>query len=451
MILRKIRNNHFLSFAGNVILAGMGICIYSVLARNFKTKDDFGYWVFFIITVLTLADVFRTGFLQNSLIKFYAGTNVKRASNIAGSAWFIGFCITMAACVLNLVAYWLLYDTASEATRIMIRWFGVTFLVMLPFSVALWILQAEERFGIIMIVRAITQGLLFIFIVLLIVFNRLTFLNAVYAHFVACLLTSIITLSAGWDKIRTVRHRSKQSIKELFHYGKFSVGTSIASQLLKSSDTFVINFMLVGNAAAAAVAVYSVPQQLMQLIDIPIRSFTSTAMPMISAASNKGDDKQVTYLMKKFAGMLTIALLPVCIAGFFGVGILVDLLGGKKYHDSDALMVFRIFMCFAMLLPVDRFMGITLDMINKPRLNMIKVYVMLIVNVVADIAGLLIFHNIYGVALASILTFATGTIFGYWSLKKYLHFKMRDIFILGYAELKDLVRGFINKKHKANG
>ena len=106
-------------------------------------------------------------------------------------------------------------------------------------------------------------------------------------------------------------------------------------------------------------------------------------------------------------------------------------------------------MSFAMILPVDRFLGITLDMINKPRVNMVKVYIMLAVNVVADIAGLLIFHNIYGVALASILTFLIGTMYGYWSLKKYLNFTMRDIFVLGYAELKHLITGLLHKKLKA--
>ncbi|MES2275067.1 MAG: polysaccharide biosynthesis C-terminal domain-containing protein [Bacteroidota bacterium] len=446
MILKKLRNNHFLSFAGNVAVAGMGICIYSMLAHNLPTQDDLGHWVFFIVGILTLADVFRTGFIQNSLIKFYAGTAPERAANIAGSAWFIGFCITIAACIINLLFYIFYYDAADESTRIMIRWFGITFLTSLPFSVALWILQAEGRFGILLILKALTQGMLFVFMGLLIVFHRLTFLNAIYVYYVACAITSVTTIFMGWDRVKTITKRSRESIRELFHYGKFSVGTSIASQLLRSSDIYVINFMLIGKAAAAAVGVYNVPQQLMQVIEIPIRSFTATAMPMISAASNKGNDQEVVYLMKKFAGMLTLALLPVCIVGFIGAGLWIDILAGKKYVGSDAGIVLRIFMCYAMLLPVDRFMGITLDMINKPRINMIKVYIMLAVNVIGDVAGLLIFHNIYGVALASILTFATGTIYGYISLKRYLNFTMVDIFTLGFAELKELAGKALRKK-----
>ena len=70
---------------------------------------------------------------------------------------------------------------------------------------------------------------------------------------------------------------------------------------------------------------------------------------------------------------------------------------------------------------------------------MIKVFLMLTVNVIGDFTGILIFHNLYAVAVVSIFTFATGTIFGYWALKKHLQFKISDIFVLGYIELKELI------------
>jgi O-antigen/teichoic acid export membrane protein len=444
MILKKLRNNHFLSFAGNVVVAGMGILVTFLLYHYLGSKDEVGYWIFFIQN-LTLADVFRTGFLQNSLIKFYAGSGPERSKNIAGSAWYIGICITLLACIINLVLYLIFHNSDNQSIQTIVNWFGITFIATLPFSVALWILQAEGRFGIILYLRVFNQGLMFVFVILLIVFHHLTVRNTVLANLISSGAASIFTIAAGWDRLKAIGNRSREGIKELFHYGKFSVGTSFASNLLRSSDIYVIKIMM-GSGADAAVGVYSIPQRLMEIIEIPIRSFTSTAMPLISAASNNGDDARVVYLMKKFAGMLIIALLPICIGGFIGAGVIIDIIGGKKFAGSEAALIFRIFMTFAMLLPVDRFMGITLDMINKPRVNMIKVYIMLAVNVAGDIAGLLIFHSIYGVALASILTFTAGTVFGYWSLKKYLKFTMRDIFTLGYAELKGLI---VEALHKA--
>ncbi len=57
----------------------------------------------------------------------------------------------------------------------------------------------------------------------------------------------------------------------------------------------------------------------------------------------------------------------------------------------------------------------------------------------------LFFITFTGVALASILTFFTGIIYGYWSLKKYLKFKMYDIFKLGFVESGILLSGFLQK------
>ncbi len=87
---------------------------------------------------------------------------------------------------------------------------------------------------------------------------------------------------------------------------------------------------MMGAGSAASVAVYYMPQRLMEIIEMPIRSFTSTAMPLLSAAANQGDDEKVAYIMKKYAGMLILALLPVCIAGFLGAGLIIELVGGKK-------------------------------------------------------------------------------------------------------------------------
>ncbi len=178
MVLSKLRNNHFLSFAGNVIVSGMGFCIYAVLAHNLSSKEEVGYWAFFIMNV-TLAEIFRTGFLQNSLIKFYSGTDPRRSFNIAGSTWYIGFYITALACVINLAFYLFYPANGGMEMHSLIYWFGITFLSTLPFNVALWILQAEGRFGIILYIRIINQGMLIAAIVALIVLGPF---NLYYNH-----------------------------------------------------------------------------------------------------------------------------------------------------------------------------------------------------------------------------------------------------------------------------
>ena len=442
-VLKKLINKHTLSLASNAIMPVLGMAILALMARHLS-KPDFGDYIFFLV-IFNLADTFRTGFLQTSLIKYYAGTNPERASNVAGSAWYIGLTIVFTFGVGNLLVYlFFCYFGTSPNMLTISMWFGIIYLCSLPTAIATWILQAEERFDKLFLLQLINQGGFFIFILLLIVFHRANFQNVIYCYCSNCIISSLITIFNGWSKIKTMSSKSWASVKQLAHFGKFSVGTSISSYLLRSSDTLIIKMMF----PDSLLGIYYIPQRLMEIFEIPLRAFIATALPVMSAAVHREDKKHVSYIMKKYAGMLTIALIPVAVVAFLLADLIIGLLFGSTYQHSDAGNIFRIFMCFVMLLPIDRFFGITLDIIGKPHLNMIKVFIMLAVNVSADFAGIFIFHNLYGVAIASIFTFFAGAIFGYWALKKHLEFSIKDIFYLGYLELIELLNVFYNKISK---
>lgn len=441
--LKKLINKHTLSLASSAIMPVLGMAILAFMA-NFLAPADFGDYIFFLV-IFTLADTFRTGFLQTSLIKYYSGTSAERGAVVAGSAWYIGLAIVFTFAIGNLITYFAYsYFESSPNMFIILKWFSIIYLCSLPTAIATWILQAEERFDKLFLLQLINQGGFFLFILLLAILHKANFQNAIYCYCLNNLISSLITIFNGWSKVKTFSSKSWSAIKELAHFGKFSVGTSISSYLLRSSDTIIIKMMF----PDSLLGVYYIPQRLMEIFEIPLRAFIATALPVMSAAVHRDDKKYVSYIMKKYAGMLTIALIPVAIVSFLLADIVIGLLF-HKYQHSDAGNIFRIFMCFVMLLPIDRFFGITLDIIGKPHLNMIKVFIMLAVNVTADFAGIYIFHSLYGVAIASIFTFFAGAIFGYWALKKHLAFSIKDIFYLGYLELMELIGMLFKKLRKS--
>ena len=85
--------------------------------------------------------------------------------------------------------------------------------------------------------------------------------------------------------------------------------------------------------------------------------------------------------------------------------------------------------------PADR-AGITLDLINKPQLNLVKVILALVVNVVADLIFIHFAKNIYGAALASIITMTASTVYGYVVLRRYLPVSFRGMAGLVVPEVK---------------
>lgn len=428
-LLNLIRNKHFLSLASNGIMAVLAVLTVAILYRYMK-PEEIGVW-FFFMSVFILLDTFRTGFLQTALIKFYAGASKERAINVVGSTWYLGLIVTGISFVVTIPALFALPYITDAGTKVVIQWFSLTFFVTLPLVIAHWVLQAEQKFDGILYLRVINQGSFLVYILVLIVLDKMTIQNLMMVNVLGVVTTVVYIVYKKWLYLNTLKQRTKDCIQEIFHFGKYSVGTTISANLLRSSDTFIINYLL----GPAAVAVYNIPQRLMEIIEIPLRSFIATGMPALSAAYNENNQPEVAKLLKKYAGILTVILIPVAAVALGLADIGVRLLGGEQYVNSEAANLFRIFMIFAIFFPIDRFMGITLDVIHQPRLNFIKVVIMLVINVIGDFAGIYLLQNLYGVALASIPTFLFGVLFGYICVKKYIRLHFFDFFSTGYREI----------------
>lgn len=441
-IVSKIKNKHFLSLVGNGSMSVLSMVTVGILLR-FMPKNDVGYW-FFFQSVFVLLDTFRTGFLQVAMIKFYTGAEKIKAEAVLGSVWFLSLLITSILIIINLLSIFFLPNTDNVGIISIIEWFGITFLFTLPSTIASWILQSDQRFDKLLLLRIINQGA-FILIVLFVIFFKNLNLNLILIiNAVSSALVSLYCIAQGWTRIKTFSKRTRESIMELFHFGKYSVGTTISSNLLRSSDTFIIMFVL-GAAGPAAVAMYTIPMRLMEIIESPLRAFLSTGMPSMSQAFNKGNRDEVVTIMQKYAGTLTLILFPVSMAAILLADVAIILLGGNQYAGTNAVSVYRIFMCFAMFSPVDRFLGVTLDIIHQPRINFYKVLVMLVTNIVFDFIGIHLFGNINGIAIATLFTFLSGVFFGYFWLKKYLNFTLIGFFTVGLMEIKIMARHFFSK------
>lgn len=439
-LFKKINNKHFFSFLGNIMMSVLSMIIVAILFRS-MAKVDIGYW-FFFQTLFVLLDTFRTGFLQIALITFYTGAEEKRAKEVIGSIWFLAICITAILVLANLAILPFLKYFTSTAIIATIQWFGLTFLATLPSNIASWILQADQRFDRLLILRVLTQGSFIICLLLLIFFKQVDLDHLLLVNFLINIMVSCIAIIFKWTHISTFFKRSKKCILEIFHFGKFSVGTTISANLLRSSDTFIITFLL----GPAALAIYNIPLRLMELIEIPIRSSVSTAMSSMAKAVNRNNLKEVVYILQKYAGTLFFIFIPIAIGGILFADIAVSLLGGGKYVNTEAANLYRIMMVMAVFYPIDRFIGVSLDIIHQPKINFIKVILMLVLNVSGDFIGIFTFGNLYGVALSTLFPLVIGMFFGYYNLNKFIPFKFSNIFVFGHIQIRIYYRRLIKTK-----
>lgn len=420
--MKKIlRNRHFLSLAGNGVMAVFSILTYSILYR-FLAEADMGNWIFFQFAFLLL-DTFRTGLLQTAVIKFYAGADAVRQRSVSGSAWYIGLLVTGIFVVINLVALLFISFVHDAGMLVLLQWFGLSLLVTLPYNVAIWILQAEERFDQILYIRLLNQGSFIVLIFAAYLLHAVDLTHIMYAFLASSLLASSVAVGAGWARLNTLRLRTSATVRELFHFGKYSFGTYLCSNLLRSSDSFIIKFML----GPAALAVYNLPMRLLEIVEIPLRSGLGTAMPSMSAAMNQQRPDEVVSLLKRYSVFLTLLFIPITVGVLLFADVVVGWIGGGKYVNTAAPNIYRLMIVCALLFPFERFLGVTLDIIGKPQLNLIKVLIALGVNTLTDIVGIHLLHNVYGAAVASTLTMLASLVYGYIVLRRFLPFSMRGV------------------------
>lgn len=443
-LISHLRNPQVLSLAANLAVSALSIVSVSLLFRVLPVRE-IGMWVFFS-SIVGLADSFRTGFLTTAFIRACSGATPARAAEVIGSAWTIALFITGTLGVLNAGAWLVLRHTADNETLLLLHWFGVVLFSTLPYFVAACVLQADMRFDKILYIRLLSQGLFVLSIVVMMLTGTASLEKVVYCNVLASGVTSLLTLVVGWARFGALGHSTKACIRELGHFGKYSVGSYVGSSLLRTSDTFLINFML----GPAALAVYNLAGRFMEIVEIPLRSFTATAIPALSAAFNQHRLPEVGRLLRKNAGMLTWAFVPVVLGTILLADVPVYLIGGPKYQGSEAANLLRIGMAMALLFPIDRFVGATLDVVNQPQLNLAKVFIMLAFNVVGDLVALFLFHSIYGVALATFPTAIAGFVFGYIQLKRFMPLSLKEILTTGFWEVRALLFGFLGKATDLN-
>ncbi len=432
--LSSFKNTHFQSLIGNGVMAGFSMLVVALLYRALSLKD-IGIYVFFM-SILGLFDTVRSGFITNAFITFYSGTSRENENEVAGSAWCLALIITGGSVLLNVLTFSLPSFIINEGMIMFLRYFSLISIATLPSFMANLVVQGDKRFDKLLWLRMINQVLFTGTVITLIVLHKTTLTTIIVTYILSNLIASLSAMTLGWSKIGSLPKATRACFLKLFHFGKYSVGSSLSANLFRVTDTFLINFFL----GPAALAVYNLGGKLMQLIEIPLLSFAASGMPNLSAYYNNNQKEAMIYVMKKMVGMLSIVIIAIATVSIIFAEPIVILIGGGKYAGTEAANLFRIFMTMAILFPADRFFALTLDVIHLPKINFYKLLIMLVVNFTGDFVGLSISKSVYAVAIADILPIIISILIAYFPLNRYCKFNFWNIYVVGYYEVVILLK-----------
>jgi len=452
-IKKIVREDNFLSLAGNLTIAFFGFGGFALLARSFPI-DVFGQWVLFISSG-TFIEMFRFGITNTAIIRYLSGVENDDRLKFIGSNGLIGLVATILIAVI-LVACHLAFTGPIQRAgyELFFTWYPLLALINLPLNTALVIMQADQKFGKIFLIKAINSGGFFLVLLVNYLFLNMTLLQLVWAMLIINVISSGVCMLAGWDGLKHIGKASKRTTRVLLDFGKYTTFTLIGTNLLRSADTLIISLSPLGTAA---VALYSIPMKLTELQQIPLRSFVATAFPKMSKASIQGKVEEVKELFYTYSGAMSYLFIFISLFTFIFADFFVLILGGRQYLGTDPITGFntanivRIFSLYGLLLPIDRMTGIGLDSINKPNINALKVLYMVVFNVVGDLVAIFIFKSLALVAVGSILFTIIGVWVGFYYFSRELSLQYSHIFTNGIDFYKTIYLKFRNRQIQKTG
>lgn len=437
--LRQLFNSQkFYSLAGSVSAAGFSLLNFALLARVL-TKEEFGYWGFFL-TIFGLFDMVRNGLVGRPLVKMSTEGDEDYFWRLISSAFKISmrttFLISAAVGLVFAIVYLINKDTFYLD---LIMWFAICAFATIPASFAVWINTSKINFKRVVMVNG-SKRFLFLVGVVVVYILDLDLKAVFFTYALAAVLTSVMTMVLRWSFLRQAVKYSADQVKKIFDFGKFSMGTMLGSSALTSSD----NLLIMAFLGPEALAIYQVPMRIIGLHDIPLRSLVQHAFPTLAGVKNKHDSASFQKEFEISNGFTFLALLPLCILIFVFAEPLLAIIGGAEYAGTEAVLIIRFFSVYLAVTPLDRFAGLALDVLNRPNLNFRKMMLMLVVNIVGDLLVFQLGGGVAYVAIASIATFFIGTFIGYYYLRKDLPFRLKPLIREGQGEITKICKKMLS-------
>lgn len=195
------------------------------------------------------------------------------------------------------------------------------------------VLEAYEDFKIVNILRIFLGAANFGLPALSVFFGADSLTMIVFSLIAARVVTLVLhwiylqpRLDANWLQVKT----SARQIKALFSFGAWMTVSNVISPIMVTADRFIISAVL----GAGVVAYYTVPFEIIIRFLILPGALTSALFPRLAAVI-KSDPELTANLYRKSLKIITIVMLPLCVATIVFSHWALSLWLGREFADNS--------------------------------------------------------------------------------------------------------------------
>lgn len=251
-IIQIIRSKSFISLVGNGLGALLGVVTFALLARVLD-KGTFGPYLIFL-AIYGIFETLRVGMVMNAMVRNLAHCQTKEdEQQVIGSTQFITLVLTAMYIVVIVLLYIVFkYFDLFTDYLFFFKCLILDSILSAPNNYATWYLNAKLKVAATSAIRILTQ-LIFIGLIWFYIKDEGTIYSFIISYAISHLLVSIFAIFMGWSGLQFLVRYTFKKVTEIFHFGKFSMGTLIGANLLRSSDTFIIGSSFLGSAGGCYV------------------------------------------------------------------------------------------------------------------------------------------------------------------------------------------------------
>jgi lipopolysaccharide exporter len=385
-------------------------------------KSDIGMWVLFT-SVTAILEMVRVGFIRNPFITHFVSADEQERKTIMTSSFILHCILSLLITLLLIFGAVPLADfwNASGLARLFLV-YAVNNIIFIPYHHFEYIQQAQLKFKGIFVTNVFRLGILAFYII------AMFFLKNPPSLFELAVVQGIATLIGcfiGYSFIRGTFHYDRRVdgklMKELFHYGKFTLGTNISSMFVKNTDSWMIGRMI----STAGVAIYNPAVRISNLVEVPTLAIAGVFFPQVAQKLKERGKDGVRDIYIKSVSLILALTIPMVLPLYIFAELAITIIFGREYLEAASIL--RITLFYTLIIPFNRQFGTVMDGIKKPKINFYLLVLVAVLNVAFNFYLLQMF-GVIGSAFATLLSYAAVFILNQIILYNMFRINTLDVF-----------------------